>query len=77
MTDPVHAMEILGRLNGMGVQISIDDFGTGHSSMAYLKGLPVDELKMLGCDAIQGYHVSRPLPPADLVLWLHRHAVSA
>jgi diguanylate cyclase (GGDEF)-like protein len=36
-----------------------------------------DELKMLGCDAIQGYHVSRPLPPADLVLWLDRQAAPA
>ena len=36
-----------------------------------------DELKMLGCDAIQGYHVSRPLPPADLILWLDRQAAPA
>jgi len=46
MADPAHAMQILGRLNQMGVQLSIDDFGTGYSSMAYLKSLPVDELKV-------------------------------
>jgi EAL domain-containing protein (putative c-di-GMP-specific phosphodiesterase class I) len=46
MADPVHALEILGRLNTMGVQLSIDDFGTGYSSMAYLKSLPVHELKV-------------------------------
>ena len=46
MTDPVRALEVLGRLNEMGVQLSIDDFGTGYSSMAYLKNLPVHELKV-------------------------------
>jgi diguanylate cyclase (GGDEF)-like protein len=46
MADPTHAIQILGRLNAMGVQLSIDDFGTGYSSMAYLKTLPVHELKV-------------------------------
>jgi diguanylate cyclase (GGDEF)-like protein len=120
MADPVHALEILGRLNAMGVQLAIDDFGTGYSSMAYLKNLPLDELKVdrsfvsqvtsstrdavivrstvdlgrnlglrvvaegvedqttwqqldaLGCDAIQGYYVSRPVPPEELIAWLER-----
>jgi diguanylate cyclase (GGDEF)-like protein/PAS domain S-box-containing protein len=40
------APEILGRLHGMGEQLSIDDFGTGYSSLAYLQRLPVDELKI-------------------------------
>jgi diguanylate cyclase (GGDEF)-like protein len=121
MADPDRALEILGRLNAMGVQLSIDDFGTGYSSMAYLKSLPVHELKVdrsfvtqmnsdsrdavivrstidlgrnlglrvvaegvedqttlqeldvLGCDAIQGYYVSRPVPPDDLIRWLEQH----
>jgi EAL domain-containing protein (putative c-di-GMP-specific phosphodiesterase class I) len=46
MTDPVHALEILSRLNAMGVELSIDDFGIGYSSMACLKNLPVHELKV-------------------------------
>jgi diguanylate cyclase len=46
MADPIHALQILGRLNAMGVEVSIDDFGTGYSSMAYLKELPVHELKV-------------------------------
>ena len=126
MADPTHALEILGRLSAMGVQLSIDDFGTGYSSMAYLKNLPVHELKIdrsfvaqmtsdsrdavivrstvdlgrnlglrvvaegvedqatwqalaaLGCDAIQGYHISRPVPPDHLINWLeHQQAAPA
>src|SRR6266545_667309 len=118
MTDPEHDLQIMGRLNQMGVQLSIDDFGTGYSSMAYLKELPVHELKVdrsfvsqmisntsdavivrstvdlgrnlglrvvaegvedqatrqeldaMGCDAIQGFYVSRPVPADDLLNWL-------
>jgi diguanylate cyclase (GGDEF)-like protein len=125
MADPTHAIQILGRLNEMGVQLSIDDFGTGYSSMAYLKTLPVHELKvdrsfvaqmtsdsrdavivhstidlgrnlglrvvaegvedsltlqhldLLGCDAVQGYHISRPVPADDLLTWLEQQAASA
>ena len=46
MTDPGHALEVVGRLHELGVMLSIDDFGTGYSSMAYLKDLPVHELKI-------------------------------
>ncbi len=46
LADPVRAMQILSRLDEMGVQLAIDDFGTGYSSLAYLKRLPVDELKI-------------------------------
>jgi diguanylate cyclase len=46
MSDPDGALAILHRLHDMGVRLSVDDFGTGYSSMAYLKVLPVDELKV-------------------------------
>ena len=46
LADPVRAMQILSRLDEMGIRLAIDDFGTGYSSLAYLKRLPVDELKI-------------------------------
>jgi EAL domain-containing protein (putative c-di-GMP-specific phosphodiesterase class I) len=44
--DPKRAMQILSRLRDMGVRIAVDDFGTGHSSLAYLKRLPVHVIKI-------------------------------
>jgi len=44
--DPKRAMQILSRLRDMGVRIAVDDFGTGHSSLAYLKRLPVHAIKI-------------------------------
>jgi diguanylate cyclase (GGDEF)-like protein len=46
MEDPDTALEVLTRLAQAGVRLSIDDFGTGYSSLAYLKQLPVHELKI-------------------------------
>ncbi|HET9051669.1 MAG TPA: EAL domain-containing protein, partial [Candidatus Dormibacteraeota bacterium] len=46
MADVDAAVEVLRRLKDLGVKISIDDFGTGYSSLAYLKRLPLDELKI-------------------------------
>ncbi len=46
MDDPQRALQTLERLHTMGFRLSIDDFGTGYSSLAYLKRLPVDELKI-------------------------------
>ncbi|QNA89173.1 EAL domain-containing protein [Massilia sp. Dwa41.01b] len=46
MSDPDLAIAILHRLRGGGVALSIDDFGTGFSSMSYLRQLPVHYLKL-------------------------------
>ena len=117
MADPERALATLCALDDMGIGLSIDDFGTGFSSLSYLKKLPVDELKIdksfvmnmiedkddativhstielahnlhlkvvaegvetqqiltrlteLGCDWIQGYYLSRPMPVADFTQW--------
>ncbi|TCK18278.1 diguanylate cyclase (GGDEF)-like protein [Thiogranum longum] len=46
MSDPLTARRVMRRLSSMGFQLSVDDFGTGYSSLAYLKQLPVDEIKI-------------------------------
>ena len=46
MTNLSNGLTILTQLDRMGVTLAIDDFGTGYSSLAYLKRLPVDELKI-------------------------------
>jgi diguanylate cyclase (GGDEF)-like protein len=118
MADPQRAMENLTALSRLGVRLSLDDFGTGYSSLAYLRRLPVTEIKIdksfvlrmdvddedativrstielahglglrviaegvetaetwqrladLGCDAAQGYFLSRPHPAAVVTDWL-------
>ena len=46
MTDPQRTIAMLERLAAMDIRLSIDDYGTGHSSLAYLRRLPVHELKI-------------------------------
>ena len=118
MADPTRTMTVLGMLRELGVSLSIDDYGTGYSSLAYLKRLQAHELKIdrsfvhsmttssndavivrstielghnlglrlvaegveddetwtmlaaLGCDVVQGYHLSRPIAPEHLSGWI-------
>jgi diguanylate cyclase len=118
MSDRERCLDVLHRLRGFGIRVSVDDYGTGHSSLAYLRELPVDELKLdrsfvstmnddqrlgaivestiglahslglpivaegvetidvkdrltaAGCDLIQGYLLTRPLPGPALTAWL-------
>ncbi|GAC16740.1 bifunctional diguanylate cyclase/phosphodiesterase [Aliiglaciecola lipolytica] len=46
VADPKKAVDELNRFREMGFSLAIDDFGTGYSSLAYLKQLPVSELKI-------------------------------
>ncbi len=114
MSNPEATIDVLTKLQTKGVAISVDDFGTGFSSLSYLKRLPIDSLKvdqsfvrelatdpddaalvmaivslghtlrlrvvaegvetqeqlrflrLLRCDEIQGYLISKPLPVAGI-----------
>ncbi len=46
MHDPDSAFKVLVALESLGIKLSIDDFGTGHSSMTYLKNFPIHEVKI-------------------------------
>ena len=46
MSDPESALKTLQQLSSLGAKLSIDDYGTGFSSLQYLKILPVDEIKI-------------------------------
>ncbi len=44
--DPGHALKNLERLHELGCKLALDDYGTGYSTLAYLRRLPLDELKV-------------------------------
>ena len=46
MADPQRAGVVLAALKDLGIGLTLDDFGTGYSSLAYLRELPVDEMKI-------------------------------
>jgi EAL domain-containing protein (putative c-di-GMP-specific phosphodiesterase class I) len=46
MADPERVREVLRRLSALGIRLAIDDFGTGYTSLAHLKRLPVDAIKI-------------------------------
>jgi len=46
ISDVIRATDVVTRLHKLGVKVSIDDFGTGYTSLAYIRKLPVDEIKI-------------------------------
>jgi diguanylate cyclase len=46
MADPPRAKAVLARLSAMGVDLAVDDFGTGYTSLGHLKELPIDKMKI-------------------------------
>jgi len=122
MEDPEGVIKLLNRIRSRGIHLSLDDFGTGHSSLAYLKRFPIDcvkidrefirdmpgntddvaiartivamakslglstvaegvetyeqfgMLKIMGCDQIQGFYFSKPLPAEDFKAYYSSHS---
>jgi EAL domain-containing protein (putative c-di-GMP-specific phosphodiesterase class I) len=46
MAEPDRVAEVLSSLHDLGVRVSIDDLGTGFSSLSSLRNLPIDEIKI-------------------------------
>jgi len=46
LADPARAVSVLGALHASGIGVSVDDFGTGQASIAYLTSLPASEIKI-------------------------------
>jgi diguanylate cyclase (GGDEF)-like protein len=61
LEDPAVSARLLHRLRDAGLRISIDDFGTGHSSFSYLQQLPASELKIDKTFIADMCHGPRPL----------------
>ena len=55
--EPAAAMMMMQRLNRLGVELVLDDFGTGFSSLAYLRKLPVQHVKV-DCSFVSDLHKS-------------------
>jgi diguanylate cyclase (GGDEF)-like protein len=118
LADPRRALLLLNELAAYGIDMSLDDYGTGYSSLTYVRQMPLRELKIdasfvnglargerdraivcstidlghrlgmrvvaegvedattmrllgeLGCDQVQGYFLSRPLPAEELLEWV-------
>jgi len=119
MIDPITSLRSLRALDSAGIPIAVDDFGSGYSSLSYIKQLPASEIKIdkslitdlvqhpddrvivqttvdmchslgysvvaegvedqetcdllahIGCDQIQGFLMTRPLPLEQLLTWLN------
>lgn len=71
--DMESAVTMLERIRSLGVKVSIDDYGTGYSSLAYMKELPVDTLKIDRCfiDKLDRDSADRAIVNSTIVLARH------
>ena len=125
MTNFEHGLRQMNTLRSLGVTLAIDDFGIGHSTLAYLQQLPIQRLKIdrmfvkdiiksedrppllesiihmtralrlsciaegaetteqltallaLGCEEVQGFVFSKPIPANDFLEWVKERELAA
>lgn len=79
LADPSGAAVVLARLDAFGVSVSIDDFGSGQTSLGYLSTLPIHELKIdrsfIGDMLVNPAHAAIVRSIVDLGHNLHFHVV--
>jgi EAL domain-containing protein (putative c-di-GMP-specific phosphodiesterase class I)/GGDEF domain-containing protein len=70
MQDPENAIHILNEIHKKGIAVAIDDFGSGYSSLAYIKQLPISELKIdrSFVSQIDSFHSDRVITKSTIVM---------